>query len=114
MAGGLGHHIKIWLPHIGTDEAKSGRPLFAKFIEEVLQRLLCAALSDPQQPFAPGINLVNQGQELLLTLPSGDLIDADRRYVIKVAMFQTPRDGHLDGAKDIVPTGLKDYRDVFP
>jgi len=100
--------------HISVQISEVWLTALCKFIEEGLQRLLCAALSDPEQPLAPGINLVNQGQELLFTLPPGDLIDTDRRYVTKVAMFQPPCDSHLDKAKDVVPTGLEDFRNLFP
>ena len=62
--------------------------------EEPQQGLDLALLTNPQQPTAVGINLVNQHKIPVPALP-GDLIYADRLYPRQVLVGAAPSNRHL-------------------
>jgi hypothetical protein len=71
------NHIQEALPHVAADESERSGTLFSKPCEEAFQRLLGMTFTNPQQATTAGIDLVDQGEELV-PLFVGDLVHPDR------------------------------------
>lgn len=72
----LGNHLEVGSPHVTADELNGGSAFPSEPAEEAHQGLDLPLLSNSQEPFAVGIDLVGQGQVLVAPLPL-DLVDAD-------------------------------------
>ena len=96
-----------------ADEGEGGRALLPEPAEEPEQGLGPSVLTDPQQPLARRINLVDQGEKVRAVLPV-DFIDAERANSGEIHVIVAPGDGHVDRAKDLVPTGAEHGRHLFP
>jgi hypothetical protein len=113
VAGLLGDHVQIRLPHVAADEREGRRPLLPEPAEEAEQRLGAAVLANPQQPLPRRIDLIHEGQEVSAVLPV-DLIDADRSNSGEIHVIPPPGDGHGHRPKHLVPAGAKEARDLLP
>jgi hypothetical protein len=56
-------------PHIAANELQPAGAFFAQHPEESQKRLGRPVLADPQEPLAPGVDLVDQRQVLVALLP---------------------------------------------
>jgi hypothetical protein len=83
--------------------------LGSHLFEKSSQGRFGALLSHPQQSASAGINLVNQRQEAIGSLPFApvDFIDAEGFNAHQRAVCQSPFHDPFDRATDIVPTGQK-------
>lgn len=113
LTGHLSDNTQVGLPHVAADEREPDGTLLAEVLEELPQGFLGALLADPQQPPATGIDLVNQRQILVSSLPC-DLVDADGGHVLHVAVGQAPGDRHLHRAKDVIPRSMENGADLLP
>jgi hypothetical protein len=52
LAGFLGHHLEVWLAHVGTDEPQAQATFRAEPAEKPEQGFHRPLLSNPQQPLA--------------------------------------------------------------
>jgi len=109
----LGNHLQIGFPHIATDKTQHLGPFLAKPAEEPQQGFDLSPRSNPQQPFAMGIDLVDQCQVPVAPLPL-DLVDTDGLYTRQVPVFPAPGDGHLHRTENVVPGGTEGTSYLFP
>ena len=109
LAGLGGDHPQIGLPHVAADEAQPPHHLRTQGRQAAAQRRLCPARSDPEQAAAVGVDLVDDGQEVLRTQPLApmDFVDADRLDALQVAVRQAPLHEPVDRPIDGFPTGLE-------
>jgi hypothetical protein len=113
LTGNLDNDSQIGFPHIAADKTESCGTFFAEFLEEPPQGFLGPFLSDPQEAFATGVDLIDQGQIFMSFLP-GDFVNAEGQHVFQVAMRQPPCHGHLDRAEYIFPRGLEGNSGLLP
>jgi len=92
----LRHDTQVRFSHVAADELEPSGTF----------------LADPQQPTATGIDLVAQGQILMLLLVVY-LVDADGGHVLQFAMRKTQGDGHFYRTKNIVPGGFENFAGLF-
>ncbi len=78
--------IEVGLPHVRTDEADARAELGAENLEEEIEGLLGAVLSDPQEALAVVVDLIDQRPELVF-LAHMDLIDAKSNDPGEVAIL---------------------------
>lgn len=81
LTGNLGNDSQIGFPHIAADKTESCGTFFAEFLEEPPQGFLGPFLSDPQEAFATGVDLIDQGQIFMSFLP-GDFVNAEGQHVV--------------------------------
>src|SRR5712691_5599361 len=105
--------LQVRLPHVAADEAQRCGAVAAEPPEELQHGLGAALLPDPEQAFAPGIDLVHQRHVAMAALPL-NLVEADRFDAREIHVRPAPRDGHRDRPEYLVPTRLKDDGDVAP
>ena len=108
-----GDHLQVRVPHVRADEAESGAALGAEPAEEPEQRLRLAILPDPEQPAQAGVDLVDDGEELVALVPQ-HFIHPDGGHVVQRTVRQSPRDGHLDGAEHALPGGVERVGNLGP
>ncbi len=109
----LGHDFQVGFPHIAAYVLQRRAALLAELTEEPQQGLDRASLADPQEALASAVNLVDQSQIVLASVPV-DLIDSDRFDAVEVAVGQAPLDDRLHGAKDGLPARVKALGDIGP
>jgi hypothetical protein len=75
-----GKNVEIGLPHIAADEAQPLDHRRPKRLQALPECLLRASLADPQQPPATGVDLIDQGQEVvcLHLMAPVNLVHTDR------------------------------------
>src|SRR6202041_754529 len=107
MAGLGGNHLQVRLPHVAAYKLQA----FYKFWSELLQpqskRLRRAPLADPKQAFTPGIDLVDDGQEVirLLAVSPVNLVYPDEFNAVPFAVKQAILHKPLHRTVDRLPTG---------
>ena len=99
--------LQVWPPHVTADEPQPLASLRPEPVEESPERLEGPFAADPEQPPSSGIQLIDESGKLLLFLAPADLVSADGRHVVQIAMRKPPLHRHLDRPEDIVPAGLK-------
>src|SRR6266545_344171 len=109
----LGDDLEVGLPQIATHELQCLASWLAEPTKEAQQGLDLALLTDPQQPAACRINLVDEGQVAMPDLPL-DLVDTDRADSRQVKMTATPLNRHFYGLKDLVPVDLEGFGHLLP
>ena len=113
VAGALGGHREVGLPHIGADEAEGGAAGRAEPVEEAVQGHGPAFTADPQQSPAMVVDRVDEGQ-VVLPAAAGEFVDADGLDVGEVAVGESPVDGGPDGPIDGIPGGGEGVGDLLP
>ena len=113
LAGFFGDDLEIRLPHIAADEEQLRRPLFAESSEKAQQGFDGSVLPHPQQSPAFTIDLVDDRQVLVTSLPE-NLIDADGPHVGQISMGQAPLNGPFHRVKDLLPCRAEGDRGFFP
>ena len=98
--------LQIGLPHIGAHELDARGDVFADEGEEALKALDGALLTDPQQPRALRVNLIDQCQ-VLVPASILDLVHANRPQRAQGAMGQAPLDHVLHRMTHRVPAGVE-------
>ena len=115
----LGDDFQVGLPHVGTHHLKPGQEpgAFAfQFIESGSDGFFRAFPADPEQAAGALVDLVNQGDEVVafLALAPMKFINAQRRDVRQVAVFQSPIDHPLHRAAHRFPTATEDLCGFLP
>jgi len=110
----LGDYPQIGLPHITTDKPQALASFGANPFEKDPERSGCAIAAYPKQTSFPGIELIDQGNELLFPLSPANLIGTDGTDVFQITMDETPFHSHLDRSEDILPSSFKGLRDIQP
>jgi len=114
----VGSHLRdypqVGLPHVTANEPQVLASLWLQPLEEAPEGLGRTVTANPEQPSIAGVKLIDQGDELLLLLSPANLIGADSRDPVQVAVFESPIDRHFDRADDTVPTGVKRLGHLFP
>jgi hypothetical protein len=113
LAGFLGDDLEVRLPHIAADKEQLRRPLFAEGSEKAQQGFDGSVLPHPQQSPAFAIDLVDDRQVLVTSLPE-DLIDADGPHVGQISMGQAPLNGPFHRVKDLLPRRSEGDRGFIP
>lgn len=109
----LGDHPQIGFPHVAADELQRLAAFLAEPTKEAQERLDLPVLADPEQPLAVFVDLIDQSQVMVASVPL-DLVDAHRLDAAQIDMVASPQDRHLHGAKDAGPTGLKRFGNLLP
>jgi len=105
---------QIGLPHVAANEPQFSTPLQTKPVKETPERFGGAVLAYPKQSPSPCVNLIDQGDELILLFSPADFIDAYGSDSVEVAVLKPPRNRHLHRTNDTVPTGMEHFRNLFP
>jgi hypothetical protein len=113
VGAALADDPQVRLPHIRADEFDALGQRLADESEELLETLDGAILTDPQQPCAALLDLIDQGQILV---PFGvlDLVDADGLDRPQIAMLQPPLDYILHRLADFVPGAAERHGGFLP
>jgi len=82
-----GDDLEVGLPHITADERQLSRPFFAKRPKKAQQGFDGSVLSYPQQALAFGVDLVDDHEALVTSLPE-HLINGDGLHVRQVPLHQ--------------------------
>src|SRR4030042_968458 len=109
----LRHYLQVRLPHVGADKSKRVATILSQPIKETKQGFRRPITTDPEQPLASVIQLIDHGGKLESLLP-GNFINSDSGDSIKISMFKPPGHRHLHRSDDAVPTGVKDIGNLFP
>ena len=113
LAGALGNHRQVGLPHVRAHEVQRRAACGAEPVEEALQRLGLAFAADQQQTLAVAVDLIDQRQ-VALPAAARELVDADGLDVREVAVREAPVDGHAHGPIDGVPGRGERRGDLLP
>ena len=73
LLGPVGDDVEVGLPHVAADEADGRAPGIPEHVEELGEGLLGAVLAEPQQPLAPVVDLVDQGQVVVASVPQREI-----------------------------------------
>src|SRR5882672_1149726 len=109
----FGDDPQVGPPHVAAEELQRRAAFLAEPTKEAQQRLDLPLFADPEQSLAVFINLVDESQVVVPSLPL-DLVDAQGFDAFQVDMVATPEHRHFDGAKDARPTRLKSLSDLLP
>src|SRR5688572_15326024 len=113
MTGAVGNGLQECFPHVADDEAQLCCTFFSQPVEERRKGLRRSIAPDPEQPATALVELVDERQVLVSLLP-GELIHANCRDSIEIAVRFPPRDGLADRAKHHGPTGGEPPRRLLP
>src|SRR6202041_2900050 len=107
MAGLGGNHIEVRLPHVAAYKPQTFYKVWSKLLQPQSKRLLRAPLADPKQPFAPGIDLVDDGQKVirLHAVSPVNLVHPDGFNAAQYAVWQAILHKPLHRTIDRLPTG---------
>ena len=113
LAGFLGNHSQVRFPHVTADKMQLGRAFLAKVPKESQQSPDRPVPSHPQQPLALAVDLINNRQVLVSSLPQY-FIDSNRTDIRQIAVGEAPLHGPLHGVEDFAPGRLKDSGHFLP
>ena len=112
--GLFGNNGQIRFPHVAADKPQLPAPFRPEPIEKALEGLGGPVGADPQQAPFPLVQLIDQGDELVLAFPPADLVGAYGGNTTEITMFESPGDRHFHRAEDRVPTGCKGLGHFLP
>ena len=110
----LRYDPQVGLPHVAAYKPQHLTSLWSEPVEEAPERLGGPVAAYPEQPSSPGIELIDQGDELILALAPADLVGADGHDSFQITIRKTPYHRHLDRSEDILPSGLKGLGNLQP
>ncbi len=118
-AGLLCNDLQIGFPHVRADHTQAGEEAVALVFqkrEALLQRGLLALVADPEQAAHAGVNLVDEGHEVLALFPPApvEFINAKGRDACEYTVFQSPLHHPFHRTAHRLPTGLKHRGGLFP
>jgi len=101
-----GDHAQVGFPHVTADELHSLDDLRSQDGQPATQRGLGSSRSDPEQAAAVGVDLVDDGQEIVRPQPLApvDLVHPDGLHCLQDAVGQPPLDNPIHGPIDRFPT----------
>ena len=108
----LGDHVQVGFSHVPTDKLQCLTALLAKPAEELQQCLDRTFLPNPQQSLAVFVDLVDQRQIPVTSLP-GTLINANRLNTQQILVILPPSNGSLDRAEYMIPSRMERLRHFF-
>lgn len=113
--GLLGNHTQIRFPHIAANKLQ----LFTSFRPEPVKKAPeypgGPVGADPEQALFPGVQLINQGYELVFSaLAPAYFIGTDCGNTVQITVGKSPFNGHFHRANHGVPTGHEGYRHFLP
>ena len=112
--GLFGNNGQIRFPHVAADKPQLSAPLRPEPVEKALEGLGGPVGADPQQAPFSLVQLIDQGDELVLALPPADFVGADGGDATEITMFEPPGDRHFHRAEDRVPTRCKGLGHFLP
>ena len=113
LTGLPGNDFQVRLPHVAADKAQPGRPLPTEGPKEAQQGPDGPVFSHPEQPFAPSVDLIDDREVLVSSLPQ-DLIHSNGSHIRQVTMGEPPAYDPLHGTEDFFPGGPEDSGDFLP
>jgi len=104
-----GDHAQIGFPHVTADKAHPLEDLRSERGQPTTQRGLGSSRTDPEQPAAVGVDLIDDGEEIVRPQPLApvNLVDPDGMHGLQDAVSQTPLDKPIHRAVDRFPTDAK-------
>ncbi len=118
-AGHFRDDRQIRLPHIRANHLESLEKAVVGVLqkrEPLPERGLRAALADPKQTAAVGVDLVNESDKVLAPLAASPMkfVDAQGGHTFQGSMLQAPLHDPLHRAAHRIPTGLENARRFLP
>ncbi len=106
--------IQVWPPHVTANKAQALAAILTEPIKKGAEGFGGAVWSDPQQAPIPSIELIDQGDKLVLSFAPADFVGADGVDIVEVSMLKPPLYRHVNRADHGVPTGMEGFGDIFP
>lgn len=113
LTGFFGDDFEIRLPHVAADELEFSGSNLSQPVEESQCRFDFAVLSDPQQSTASLVDLIDECEVLMSSLPL-DLIESDGGDSIQIHVCPSPFNRHFHGTEDRIPTRTENLGHVRP